>query len=98
MADTTISSTVLHLYVKGTLSVKYPVKGVAEREKMKRFLRLALDHGLTEHQREVIHLIYVDGLSQKQAGELLNIKQPAVSNIKRRAIAKLRDLSKYMSV
>lgn len=81
-----------------SLHGKEEITNSAEREKMKRFLRLALDHGLTEHQREVIHLIYVDGLSQKQAGELLNIKQPAVSNIKRRAIAKLRDLSKYMSV
>lgn len=81
-----------------SLQGKEEITNSAEREKMKRFLHFALDHGLTELQRKVIHLIYVEGLSQKQAGELLNIKQPAVSNIKRRAISKLRDLSKYMTV
>lgn len=81
-----------------SLQGKEEITNAAERERMKRFLRFALDHGLTEHQQKVIHLIYVEGLSQKQAGELLNIKQPAVSNIKRRAISKLRDLSRYMTV
>lgn len=67
----------------------------AKRERMKQFVALAVEQGLNEHQREVINLIFVDGLSQKRVGELLNIKQPAVSNIKQRAIRKLRDLSRY---
>lgn len=67
------------------------------RERMKQFLYLGIAHGLNERQKEVIKLLYVDGLTQKRVGELLNIKQPAVSNIKQRAIKKLRDLSRYAS-
>ena len=69
-----------------------------ERARMKRFLPVAMENGLTDHQREIIKLIYVDGLTQRQAGERLGIKQPAVSNIKRRAIDRLRDLSRYTDI
>jgi RNA polymerase sigma-B factor len=45
---------------------------------------------LNEREREIIQLTFLQGLSQKEAGELLNISQMHVSRLQRRALQKLK--------
>lgn len=55
--------------------------------------RLVLEkvlHVLTDREREVIQLTYLDQLSQKETGEKLNISQMHVSRLQRKAIQKLQ--------
>ena len=66
------------------------------RERMKRFLYAALESGLTKRQRELIKLIYVDGMTQKQAAERLSMSQSAVCEMKKRAVARMKKLAVYM--
>ncbi len=66
------------------------------RERMKRFAAAAMETGLTEKQKKLLTLMYVNGLSQKEAGEILSMSQPAVSNMHRRAVEKMKSLSRYM--
>lgn len=49
---------------------------------------------LTEREYKVLELTYVEGLSQKEAGEALDISQMHVSRLQRRAIHKLREVMK----
>ncbi|MEH6941944.1 RNA polymerase sigma factor SigB [Bacillus sp. JJ722] len=56
--------------------------------------RLVLEkvlHVLTDREKMIIKYTYLDNLSQKEAGELLNISQMHVSRLQRRAIKKLRE-------
>lgn len=46
---------------------------------------------LTEREKQVIQYTYMDQLSQKEAGELLNISQMHVSRLQRKAIKKLQE-------
>ncbi|RWR04307.1 RNA polymerase sigma factor SigB [Siminovitchia fortis] len=48
-------------------------------------------HVLTERERQIIQYTYLDNLSQKETGDLLNISQMHVSRLQRRAIKKLKD-------
>lgn len=66
------------------------------RERMKRFAAAAIESGLTSRQKELMTLLYTEGLSQKQAGEVLNMSQSAVSNMRRRALERMKSLAKYM--
>lgn len=46
---------------------------------------------LSEREKEVIQYTYIDQLSQKEAGEKLDISQMHVSRLQRKAIKKLQD-------
>ena len=46
---------------------------------------------LSEREKEVIQLTYIDQLSQKEAGDKLGISQMHVSRIQRKAIKKLQE-------
>jgi len=48
-------------------------------------------HVLTERERKIIQYTYLENMSQKETGELLNISQMHVSRLQRRAIKKLRE-------
>jgi len=48
-------------------------------------------HELTERERKIIQYTYLENMSQKETGELLNISQMHVSRLQRRAIKKLRE-------
>lgn len=48
-------------------------------------------HVLTERERQIIQYTYLENLSQKETGELLNISQMHVSRLQRRAIKKLKE-------
>jgi RNA polymerase sigma-B factor len=48
-------------------------------------------HVLSERERLIIQYTYLDNLSQKEAGEKLEISQMHVSRLQRRAIKKLRE-------
>ncbi|EGL82812.1 RNA polymerase, sigma 28 subunit, Sig B/F/G subfamily [Caldalkalibacillus thermarum TA2.A1] len=49
---------------------------------------------LSEREQQVIRLTFFEGLSQREAGERLNISQMHVSRLQRRALHKLRELLK----
>ncbi|WP_025026350.1 RNA polymerase sigma factor SigB [Caldalkalibacillus mannanilyticus] len=51
-------------------------------------------HVLTDREKEVIHLTFFQGLSQKEAGEVLHISQMHVSRLQRRALNKLKETLK----
>ncbi len=67
-----------------------------ERERMKAFVGLAMASGLTPRQREIMVLLYGEGLSQREVAEKLGLCESAVSGRKKRAIERIKDLSKYM--
>lgn len=46
---------------------------------------------LTEREKQIIQLTFLDQLSQKEAGDILGISQMHVSRIQRKAIKKLQD-------
>jgi RNA polymerase sigma-B factor len=46
---------------------------------------------LSEREREILKLTYLENLSQKETGELLGISQMHVSRLQRRALKKLRE-------
>lgn len=48
-------------------------------------------HLLTDRERKVIQYTYLENLSQKETGDLLDISQMHVSRLQRRAIKKLKD-------
>ncbi|GIN93467.1 RNA polymerase sigma factor [Siminovitchia terrae] len=48
-------------------------------------------HILTDRERQVIQYTYLENLSQKETGDLLDISQMHVSRLQRRAIKKLKD-------
>lgn len=48
-------------------------------------------HVLTDRERQIIQYTYLENLSQKETGDLLNISQMHVSRLQRRAIKKLQD-------
>ncbi|MZQ82517.1 sigma-70 family RNA polymerase sigma factor [Paenibacillus sp. 5J-6] len=55
--------------------------------------RMDLEEAMTclkEEEKKVIHLIYQDGLSQRQIADQLGISQMSVSRIQKRAILKLK--------
>ena len=66
------------------------------RERMKRFIRVALEQGLTSKQGEVIRLIYIDGLKQKDAAKMLGMSPSAVSEMKKRALARMKKYAVFM--
>lgn len=47
---------------------------------------------LSERERQIIQYTYIDQMSQKDAGELLNISQMHVSRLQRKAIKKLQEV------
>ncbi|MBS4206467.1 RNA polymerase sigma factor SigB [Bacillus sp. FJAT-50079] len=56
--------------------------------------RLVLEkvlHVLSEREKKIIQYTYLENMSQKEAGEMLNISQMHVSRLQRRAIKKLRE-------
>lgn len=56
--------------------------------------RLVLEkvlHVLSERERSIIQYTYLENMSQKEAGEMLDISQMHVSRLQRRAIKKLQD-------
>jgi len=66
------------------------------RERMKKFIRTAINEGLTKKQREVVRLIYIDGLKQKDAAKLLNMSPSGVSELKKRALARMKKYAVFM--
>ncbi|MBM7717569.1 RNA polymerase sigma factor SigB [Siminovitchia sp. FSL H7-0308] len=48
-------------------------------------------HVLTEREKKIIQYTYLENLSQKETGDLLNISQMHVSRLQRRAIKKLQE-------
>ncbi|HWJ77463.1 MAG TPA: RNA polymerase sigma factor SigB [Niallia sp.] len=61
-----------------------------ERVNQKLVLEKVL-HVLSEREKSIIQLTYLDNLSQKDAGERLGISQMHVSRLQRRAIKKLQE-------
>ncbi|MBS4197255.1 RNA polymerase sigma factor SigB [Lederbergia citri] len=56
--------------------------------------RLVLEkvlHVLSDREKLIIQYTYLENMSQKEAGEMLNISQMHVSRLQRRAIKKLRE-------
>ncbi|MCR2822637.1 RNA polymerase sigma factor SigB [Lederbergia panacisoli] len=56
--------------------------------------RLVLDkvlHVLSDRERKIIQYTYLENMSQKEAGDMLDISQMHVSRLQRRAIKKLRE-------
>ncbi|HEY4553580.1 MAG TPA: RNA polymerase sigma factor SigB [Bacillaceae bacterium] len=56
--------------------------------------RLVLEkvlHVLSDRERKIIQYTYLENMSQKEAGEMLDISQMHVSRLQRRAIKKLRE-------
>ena len=51
---------------------------------------------LTERQRTVLLLLYGERLTQREIAKKLGIRETAVSNLKKRALLKLRRLAKYI--
>ncbi|MFC4322033.1 RNA polymerase sigma factor SigB [Litchfieldia salsa] len=51
-------------------------------------------HVLDEREQKIIHLTYLENLSQKDTGELLGISQMHVSRLQRKALDKLRQAIK----
>jgi RNA polymerase sigma-70 factor, ECF subfamily len=70
----------------GTMSVA----GQVEEQELLRELEAAVAYGLTEEQRHVIMLRYVEGFSLQETAEITGKKVNAISVLQNRAIAKLR--------
>ena len=47
---------------------------------------------LTKREREVIHLYFYEGMTEREVAESLGISQQRVSFLKRKALHKLREL------
>lgn len=77
-------STVTLLDIIGNLDEGY------ERVNQKLVLEKVL-HVLTEREKKIIQYTYLDNLSQKEAGDKLDISQMHVSRLQRRAIKKLQE-------
>ena len=63
---------------------------------LKRVAAQMLSEELTERQRTVLLLLYGERLSQREIAERLGVRETAVSNLKKRALTKLRRLAKYV--
>ncbi len=61
-----------------------------ERTEDRAIIRRALEN-LTPRQRAILHLLFVEDLSQAEIGERLNISQMQVSRLRRDALLRLRD-------
>lgn len=89
--------------LEGLRELLRAVQGVEEndnalrREQMKRFTRLALESGLTTRQRQIMLMIYGQGLSQRQVAQELGLTESAVSARKHRALERMKRLAKYMA-
>lgn len=46
---------------------------------------------LSEREREVIELLYFEGCTQREAADLLDVSQPMVAKVAKRALSKLRE-------
>lgn len=77
-------STVTILDVVGSQEEGY------ERVNQKMMLESVL-HVLTNREKEIINLTYLQNKSQKETGDLLDISQMHVSRLQRKAVKKLRD-------
>ena len=77
-------STVTILDVVGSQEEGY------ERVDQKMMLESVL-HVLTNREKEIINLTYLQNKSQKETGDLLDISQMHVSRLQRKAVKKLRD-------
>ncbi|WP_353853747.1 RNA polymerase sigma factor SigB [Bacillus sp. Bos-x628] len=77
-------STVTILDVVGSQEEGY------ERVNQKLMLESVL-HVLTDREKDIINLTYLQNKSQKETGDLLGISQMHVSRLQRKAVKKLRD-------
>ena len=77
-------STVTILDVVGSQEEGY------ERVNQKMMLESVL-HVLTDREKEIINLTYLQNKSQKETGDLLGISQMHVARLQRKAVKKLRD-------
>lgn len=77
-------STVTLLDIVGTVDEGY--EKVNQRLVLEKVL-----HVLTEREKKIIQYTYLENMSQKEAGEMLDISQMHVSRLQRRAIKKLKD-------
>ncbi|MFJ5671327.1 RNA polymerase sigma factor SigB [Bacillus safensis] len=77
-------STVTILDVVGSQEEGY------ERVNQKMMLESVL-HVLSDREKEIINLTYLQNKSQKETGDLLGISQMHVSRLQRKAVKKLRD-------
>lgn len=78
----------------GSTITLFDVIGSADGEFEKTDQRLLVSNALsvlTQREKEVIKLTYMDQLSQKEAGDRLGISQMHVSRIQRKAIKKLQE-------
>ena len=65
------------------------------REELKKVASLMLENELTKKQRLVLLLLYGDNLTGRQVAERLGIRETAVSNLKKRALLRLRRVARY---
>ncbi|CAM4185422.1 RNA polymerase sigma factor SigB [Bacillus manliponensis] len=78
----------------GSSITRIDVVGEHEQGYEKTEQRLVLEkvfHLLTDVEKQVIHYIFIENLSQKETGEKLGISQMHVSRMQRRALSKLKN-------
>lgn len=78
----------------GSSITLFDVIGQADEEYEKTNKRMIVAEAmsvLTEREKQIIQLTYLEQLSQKEAGERLGISQMHVSRLQRKAIKKLQD-------
>jgi RNA polymerase sigma-70 factor (ECF subfamily) len=68
------------------------VAGQVEEQELLRELESAVAHGLTEEQRHIVMLRFVEGFSLQETANITGKKVNAVSVLQNRAITKLRQI------
>lgn len=66
------------------------------RDRMKEVTVRLVQNELTARQREVLLLLYGRGLTGREAAKILGVRETAVSNLKKRALCRLRTLAQYL--
>ncbi|MBO4338668.1 MAG: hypothetical protein K5755_05175 [Clostridiales bacterium] len=69
---------------------------VSRKNMVSKLLRLAIDDELDEMQKEIIKLLWYDGLNVTKAAEKLGVNKSTVTRQKQKAYDKLRTSLKYV--
>lgn len=66
-----------------------------ERERMKRILKRAIKHELTDRQRDCLVKFYLEGMKMKEIAHALDLSNSTVSRHIKAATHKLRRIASY---
>lgn len=69
---------------------------VEEQDRRQLLLSLVVKAGLTERESRVLHLRFIQGMSLREAGKILNLSRTSVANVESRALVKLRRVQMYV--